>query len=119
MYRYGLPFIIMTTMTLIVFQLVQDVVVYPISDTLFISGQLFFFYGLIRITNATEIFAGFRYSYRRMFGRRQGESMPKSFFEVQERLREKREERDLKGTSGSMYFFGSIAMLLVSLNITF
>lgn len=119
MFRYGIPVLIVTTLTVITYFLVRDVVVYPISDTLFLAGQVFFFYGLLRITNASELFAGFGYSYRRMFGRRQKADFPKSFFEVKEKLRAKREERDLHGTSGLMYLVLSVVMLLVSLNITF
>jgi hypothetical protein len=118
MIRFGVPVLIMATATAILFYVVQDMVVYPISDTLFLSGQVFFIYGLLRVTNATEVFAGFGYSYRRMFGRRHGANFPKSYFEVKERLRAKKEERATGGTSGVMYLFVSAVMLIASLNLT-
>lgn len=118
MIRYGLPLLIIGTATLILFYVLQDIVVFPISDTLFLSGQVFFIYGLLRLTNASEIFAGFGYSYRRMFGRRNGINFPRSYFEVKERLREKKAERAKGGTSGLMYLVVSIVMLIISLNIT-
>jgi len=45
MIRFGLPVLIMATATALLFYVVQDMVVYPISDTLFLSGQEFFIYG--------------------------------------------------------------------------
>lgn len=118
MIRYGLPLLIMATTTVVLFYFVQDIVAFPISDTLFLSGQIFFVYGLLRLTNASEIFAGFGYSYRRMFGRRNGVNFPRSYFEVKERIRAKKEERAKGGTSGLMYLVVSLVMLIVSLNIT-
>lgn len=119
MIRYGVPLLIMISATLVLYYFVQDIVVFPISDTLFLSGQVFFIYGLLRLTNASEIFAGFGYSYRRMFGRRNGVNFPRSYFEVKERIRAKKEERAKGGTSGLMYLVVSIIMLIISLNITY
>jgi hypothetical protein len=117
MIRYGVPIAIMSIITIIIHFAIRSIAVYPISDTLFFAGQLFFFYGLIRITNATEIFVGFGYSYRQMFSRRPKTDVPKTFFELQERRREAKEKR-APGTSGLVYLLGSVVMIAISLNIT-
>ena len=78
--RWILPLLIIGGVTLVLYTLLLPRVVYPISDTLFVSSQIFFFYGLLRITNASSLFDGISYSYKRMFTFKNIAEIPKSFF---------------------------------------
>lgn len=114
--RFSLPFLIIGAATTAIYFLLREIVVYPISDSLFVSSQFFLFYGLLRFTNATQIFDGFAYTWRRMFTRRMGEELPATFFEHQQALKEIRKEKGT-GNPGLMYLLISSVMLLVSLNL--
>lgn len=114
--RFILPLVIIGVATAILYVLLQDIAVYPISDSLFVSSQFFFFYGLLRFTNATQIFDGFSYTWRRMFTRKMGEDLPPTFFEHQEALKELRKEKGT-GNPGLMYLLISSGMFIVSLNL--
>lgn len=115
--RFVIPLVVMTAATILAYIYLGDIVSYPISDTLFVVSQVFFFYGLIRTTNATAVFDGFSYSWKRMFFRRGIEETPSTFMEQKQIKDEMRASRNESGNPGPVYLVVSIVMFLISYNL--
>jgi hypothetical protein len=103
--------------TLGIFTTLNQSMSYPIADSLFVSSQLFFFYGIIRATNATQIFEGFSYSWRRMFFRKGLEDLPGSFFEHKQNKDAQRKELNSYGNPGFTYLLSGIILFTISFNL--
>ena len=114
--RWILPLLIISGVTLILYTLLVPRVVYPISDTLFVSSQIFFFYGLLRVTDASSLVDGFSYSYKRMFTVKNLSEIPKSFFEQRQIKRQERKEKNEPGNPGLAYLLVATIMFIVSYN---
>jgi hypothetical protein len=115
--RWVIPLAVMTVGSIVLYVYLQDIVSYPVADSLFVSAQLFFFYGLIRTTNATAVFDGFSYSWRRMFFRRGLEDTPGTFLEQKQIKDDLRSYKNESGNPGPAYLLVSIIMFLVSYNL--
>ncbi len=88
-----------------------------LSNSLFLVGLVAFCMSLAMLTNATDIFLAFGYTFRALIARRRRSG---SYMEYYDYLKEKRSnQRDRSGPIALTAFFMSIAMISLSLYIAY
>ena len=77
-----------------------------ILDSVFVVGAVMTSFGIIAATNITDVFLGFRYSFRQMFGRRHKHL---SFYDYQNAKR-----KDRRPTGGIATLIVGVLMVAVT-----